>query len=388
MRPMIGLTARVVCSLAICGSVAVAQDADKDDHAFGRLSPQRPVVEIPADQQGGVDASNAELPPPADWEIRDPNFVVEPERPTPEPPVVAEPKPAVKPKPEVKPEPGVKPDAVGDLLAEELDAAAARLGAGNGDKPVPVDPALASRTLGAPAIEGEPLPAETERTSIFGDNAMIQTALALAGVVALILVIAWVYERSTRARRGLSAPARGGRARSPAGLIEVLARYPMGPRQSLVLLKFDRRVLLLNQTAPRGGPLVTTTLCELTDAEDVASVLVKVRDADGESIDRAFRDAMERADRTTGVALGEGMPAEPAMDARFEMPVEPKPAPRAVAAPAFEIDYDPEDLRRTVGGSEADRNQLWEELGTDRGPRDPIGSLRRRLEAMRGGTGG
>ncbi|MEZ6318030.1 MAG: flagellar biosynthetic protein FliO [Phycisphaerales bacterium] len=383
MRPTIARTARVVSCLALGGSVAFAQDSEKDDRAFGRLSPQRPVVEIPAEQQGGVDAANAQLPPPQDWEVRDSNYVIEPERPAPEPAPVA-----------AKPEATPAADPVGNLLAEELGAAAARVAQGNTPaanpesqpttQPADANPdssaALASRGLGSPTNESESLAKGDDKSSLLGMGGLAQTGIALAIVVALILALAWIYERSTRARRGVSG---SGGSRSPAGLIEVLARYPMGPRQSLVLLKFDRRVLLLNQTSPRGGPMVTTTLCELTDAEDVASVLVKVRDADGETINRAFRDAMERADRTTGAALAEPDP----MSARFEVPVEPKPMARA-AAPAFEIDYDPEDLRRTVGGSEADRNQLWEELGTDRGSRDPIGSLRRRLEAMRGGSGG
>lgn len=378
MRPTIARTARVVSCLAVCGSVALAQDSEKDDRAFGRLSPQRPVVEIPAEQQGGVDAANAQLPPPQDWEVRDSNYVVEPERPAPEPAPVA-----------AKPEAAPAGDPVGNLLAEELGAAAARVAQGNTPptqpetQPADSNAALASRGLGTPANESEPLAKGDDKSFLLGMGGLTQTGIALAIVVALILALAWIYERSTRARRGVTS---SGGSRSPAGLIEVLARYPMGQRQSLVLLKFDRRVLLLNQTAPRGGPMVTTTLCELTDAEDVASVLVKVRDADGETINRAFRDAMERADRTTGAALAEPDP----MSARFEVPVEPKPMARAAVAPApaFEIDYDPEDLRRTVGGSESDRNQLWEELGTDRGSRDPIGSLRRRLEAMRGGSGG
>lgn len=370
MRPTIGMTARLVGTLAIAGSVSLAQESD--GHTFGRLSPQRPVVEIPEDQRDGVDAANAELPPPADWQVRDENHVVEPPRPEPEPEQAA----AAAAEPEGAP-PAAESDPVGDLLAEDLNAAAALVA--NEPTPGEASAPLESRTLGPVPAETEALPESGDESPAFGWPAMARTGLALALVVGLILVLAWVYERSTRARRGLTGAAGG---RSPAGLIELLARYPLGPRQSLVLLKFDRRVLLLNQTAPRGGPMVTTTLCELTDPEDVASVLVKVRDADGESINRAFRDAMERADQDTGARLGEH---ETTADPRFGAAVEPKPTPHT---PAFEIDYDPEDLRRTVGGSEADRNQLWEELGTERASRDPIGSLRRRLEAMRGGSGG
>src|SRR5262249_34396680 len=73
-----------------------------------------------------------------------------------------------------------------------------------------------------------------------------QTIAALAGVVALILVLGVVVKRVARRGGGLlGALGPGGRA--PSGLLEVLGRYPVGRGATLVLLKLDRRILLLCQ---------------------------------------------------------------------------------------------------------------------------------------------
>ncbi len=73
------------------------------------------------------------------------------------------------------------------------------------------------------------------------------------------------------------------KARGPAGIIEVLGRYPLSRGQTLVLLKVDRRILLLSQS---GGSLAT--LSEITDAEQVASLLQRLRHERGDSFARQF----------------------------------------------------------------------------------------------------
>ncbi len=84
----------------------------------------------------------------------------------------------------------------------------------------------------------------------------------------------------------------GGRA--PSGLLEVLGRFPVSRGCTLVLLKLDRRVLLVSQTASRQGSGMTT-LCEITDPEEVAAILVKARDEEDESQARKF-EAMLRGE--------------------------------------------------------------------------------------------
>lgn len=355
-----------VLALLFCSAPAWAQATT--DRVFGRVGPDRPVVEIPAGEVGGVRPEPGS--PAAGWEVRS-EAHVQPAEPVVNP---AEPEPVP-----------AEPAAAATVPASAESALVEPVLSG-----VPVAPRPDSATEASPRIpvlvpDTQPLGAsQAEQQATLGAASrsepgtfswIARTGAALALVLGLILALAWLYERATRAKRGVALGGAGGR--SPSGVLEVLGRYPIGPRQSLLLLKFDRRVLLLSQTAPRGGPVVTSTLCELNDPEDVASVLVKVRDASGESMNRAFAAAMDHADRHAGALAGQA-------------PAAPIAPPRAsvIEARPLAADYDPEDLRRTVGGSESERAQLWEDLGTDRGGRDPIGSLRRRLESMRGGAAG
>ncbi|MFM9958290.1 MAG: FliO/MopB family protein [Phycisphaerales bacterium] len=123
----------------------------------------------------------------------------------------------------------------------------------------------------------------------------IRTALGLALLVAMLLGLKWA---ATRFGGGLGLAAQlGPSGRAPQGLLEVLGRYPVSRGHSLVLLKLDRRVLLLGQS-----PAGFTALSELTDPEDVASVLTKAADADGASMSRRFSEllrGMERDPSTT-----------------------------------------------------------------------------------------
>jgi flagellar biogenesis protein FliO len=158
-----------------------------------------------------------------------------------------------------------------------------------------------SRPLGearaplAAAPGAEPAPAAGAST--------VRTATALAGVLCVIGGLAWIVRRVARVSGGLGG-ALGAGGRAPAGLVEVLARYPLGHRQTLVVLRFDRRVLLCSQSAAgRAGAASMTTLCELTEAEDVASVLIKARDEAGESIARGFERTLREAERLNDAAL-------------------------------------------------------------------------------------
>jgi hypothetical protein len=54
-------------------------------------------------------------------------------------------------------------------------------------------------------------------------------------------------------------------------VIEILARYPVARSQQLVLLKLARRIVLLHQS---GAAM--RTLCELSDADEVAGVLARL----------------------------------------------------------------------------------------------------------------
>lgn len=144
-----------------------------------------------------------------------------------------------------------------------------------------------------------------------------RTALALGGVLALVIACGWAARAVARKAGGgggiLSALGPGGR--SPSGVLEVLGRFPVGRGSTLVLLKMDRRVLLLNHNTSRMGGGAMNTLCEVTDPEEVASLLLRTRDADGDTLARRFQGLlakeeglMSREDRQPLVAEKELTP--------------------------------------------------------------------------------
>ena len=133
---------------------------------------------------------------------------------------------------------------------------------------------------------GEPTKAE--------DSAwMLRTAASLAGVIVLIFGVAFVVKKVARQQGGLMASLGPG-GRAPSGLLEVLGRYPVARGTTLVLLKLDRRVLLVCQTTGRrlGPGTSMNTLSEITDADEVASILVKSRDEEGESLAKKFESML------------------------------------------------------------------------------------------------
>lgn len=149
---------------------------------------------------------------------------------------------------------------------------------------------IESRPLGAaaPAAATGDKPAEKEGEGLFGGS-FFRTAGSLAAVLALVFVAAVVAKKVSKGRGLAGAIGAGGRA--PCGVLEVLGRYPVARGTTLVLLKCDRRVLLVCQTAGKGltGGATMTTLTEFQDAEDVASILLKTRDDEGDTLAKKFQ---------------------------------------------------------------------------------------------------
>jgi flagellar biogenesis protein FliO len=120
--------------------------------------------------------------------------------------------------------------------------------------------------------------------------------LGALGVVTGLALAGWVIVRLlARAQGGLAATL-GPAGRAPSGVLEILGRYPLGRAQTLVLLRIDRRVLLLSQTATGrlGAGAAFTTLCEITEPEDVASILVKSRDDESAENSSRFNSLLSR----------------------------------------------------------------------------------------------
>ncbi|MEM9166984.1 MAG: hypothetical protein AAGB48_08155 [Planctomycetota bacterium] len=131
---------------------------------------------------------------------------------------------------------------------------------------------------GSPVQEARPLGVTAEEPA--GAGSIAQTIAALAGVIALAVVCAAGYRWVSNSAGGMAG--RLHTARSPAGVIDLLGRYPLSRGQTLLLLKLDSRVLLLAQTAGArvGAPPTIRTLCEVTEPDEVAGILARTATGD------------------------------------------------------------------------------------------------------------
>ena len=136
-------------------------------------------------------------------------------------------------------------------------------------------------------------------------SSLLSMALPLGGVIVLLFGCMVILKRVMGTSSSLAA-ALGPGGRAPGGVLEVLGRYPVAKGQLLVLIKIDRRVLLVGHSSPGrgtggiGGGF--STLCEITDPEEVAAVLRKVEDGEGKSAGARFGSLLQRK---SGVSGGE-----------------------------------------------------------------------------------
>lgn len=139
-------------------------------------------------------------------------------------------------------------------------------------------------------------PAAGRRASpIFDAGSVTRTVLSLVFVVGLAVLTGWAMKRLARGRGGLLG-AIGPGGPSPSGVLEIVGRYPVGRGQTLILLRLDRRLLLLHQATGRRGSQMRT-LCEITDADEVASVLLKTRREEDKAVQSGFSEAMHRLEK-------------------------------------------------------------------------------------------
>lgn len=85
--------------------------------------------------------------------------------------------------------------------------------------------------------------------------------LPLAIVLALVLAAAWAVKRYLPARRLVTG----------SGVLEVVARLPLSPKQSLVLVKMGQRMVLVGVTPER-----VNTVCHVDDPEQVAELTGRI----------------------------------------------------------------------------------------------------------------
>lgn len=191
------------------------------------------------------------------------------------------------------------PSAAEGTAAGELGAQ--RSGEGLGEKSVEARPLGSVRggSVAKPAAGVAKSQRDADKSAGNAKTDSLWSGIAgpLVAVLGLIGILAGVFAMVLRGRGGLSASWSGGR-RAPAGILEVLGRYPLSRSQTLVLLKVDRRVLLLSQTkAGRLGAMQTATLCEITEPEEVASILTKVNESEQNSLASRFSSVLRTLDR-------------------------------------------------------------------------------------------
>lgn len=151
----------------------------------------------------------------------------------------------------------------------------------------PVDPELAR-------LEQQPLrrrgsdPADPNaRTGTTDDWSYTRTALALAGVIAVIFGLRYVAQRYLK----LPSPTSAG------AVVSLLGTTPLGPRQQLMLVQVGRRLLVV---AGQGGQL--SSLCEITDPDEIAEMVGRLNTSRSRAGEGAFSSLFARVAERFGAA--------------------------------------------------------------------------------------
>jgi len=113
-------------------------------------------------------------------------------------------------------------------------------------------------------------------------NDLIRIVASLGAVLGLLFLLKRFLSR---------APGWLGGAARPSGTIEILARYPVGRGQSLILLRLARRVLLVHQTSSSMA-----TLSEMSDPQEVAALLARLEAGANERDAMRFRSTLRTFD--------------------------------------------------------------------------------------------
>lgn len=103
--------------------------------------------------------------------------------------------------------------------------------------------------------------------------------LPLAIVLGLVAVAAWVVKRYMPARRLMTG----------AGAMEIVARMPLSSRQSLVLVKMGRQMVLVGVSPERINPI-----CLVDDPDQVADLMGRIASQTPNSATAGFRQSLDQ----------------------------------------------------------------------------------------------
>lgn len=105
----------------------------------------------------------------------------------------------------------------------------------------------------------------------------LRDALPLLVVLALILAAAWVVKRFMPAQKLFTA----------SGALQVIARTPLTAKQTLVLVKMGRQLLLLGVSTDR-----ITTLSVVDDPDQAAAIVGQAAGGQPDSMTRSFAESL------------------------------------------------------------------------------------------------
>lgn len=124
---------------------------------------------------------------------------------------------------------------------------------------------------------------------------VVKTAFSLAVVIAVMVCLAAAMKSVSRRSGGIASRLGAGGC-APSGLLEILGRYPVNRKQQLVVMRVHSRILLLSQSMPSrsiaGG---FTTLAEITDPDEVASIVRVAINDDGHASKTRFEETLNEA---------------------------------------------------------------------------------------------
>jgi len=107
-------------------------------------------------------------------------------------------------------------------------------------------------------------------------------------VLSLLLVIAAIFLLRWIAQQFFGAPS----AKKSSRAIQVLSRSMIAPKQHVVLLQVGRRVIVVGDSGAQMN-----TLCEITDADEIASLMGQLRQDKSDPVSRAFGTFFGRAEK-------------------------------------------------------------------------------------------
>jgi flagellar biogenesis protein FliO len=151
-------------------------------------------------------------------------------------------------------------------------------------------PSIEARPLLAPSSKAAPAAVDGAAAAPSEPASWPRVLGALGVVIGLIFVVRFVIKR-VAATGGLRGQLGAG-GRAPSGVLEVLGRYPISRGHSLVLLRVDQRVLLLSQSSSGFS-----ALANFDEPSDVASLLMKTRDEESESLSGRFKQMLSAFER-------------------------------------------------------------------------------------------